>query len=213
MIGSETYGGARNVLVRNCTFIDTDVGLRFKSSRDRGGLTEKIYIDGIQMKNISREAILFNMYYEEDKPESGGERKSEPVTARTPQFQKFHIKNVVCNGAERAIFIQGLPEQFIRDIELTNITISAKKGVSCIDAEGLQFTDVDILLEQGPVYSIDNARNITIKHPAYTAGADLFMKVEGKQSENIQLIGADITKTKKSIELGNNVGPNTVVKK
>jgi polygalacturonase len=213
VVGSETYGGTRNVMVRNCTFIGTDVGLRFKSSRDRGGLIEKIYIDGIQMKDISRQAILFDTYYEDDKPESGEARTSEPVTARTPRFQKFHIKNVVCNSAEQAIFIQGLPEQFIRDIKFTDIIISAKKGVSCIDAEGLKFTNVRVLLEQGPVYKIDNARNITIQHPTYTAGADLFIKVEGKQSDNIQLIDADVSKAKNQIELGKDVNTNVIVQK
>ena len=37
-IGSEMSGGVRNVRVNNCTFIGTDVGLRFKSTRGRGGV-------------------------------------------------------------------------------------------------------------------------------------------------------------------------------
>jgi polygalacturonase len=213
VIGSETYGGTRNISVRNCTFIGTDVGLRFKSSRTRGGLTENIYIDGIQMKDIANEAILFDMYYEDDKPASGEVRTSASVTERTPKMQNFFIKNIVCNGASQAIFIQGLPEQFARNIEFTNLTISAKKGISCIDAEGLQFNNVKVLLEQGPVYDIDNARNITIKKSTYTSGADLFIKVEGKESGSIQLFNTDISKAKKGIELGNDVKPNVVIEK
>jgi DNA sulfur modification protein DndE len=213
VIGSETYGGTRNVSVRNCTFIGTDVGLRFKSSRTRGGLTENIYIDGIQMKDIANEAILFDMYYEDDKPADGEPRTSALVTEQTPRMQKFFIKNVVCNGAEQAIIVQGLPEQYARDIEFKDITISAKSGVSCIDAEGLQFNNVNVILEQGPVYDIDNARNITIDHPKYTEGAALFMKVEGKISEGIQLIGADLGKAKNGIELGKDVNANAVVQK
>ncbi|MGD1045970.1 MAG: glycoside hydrolase family 28 protein [Bacteroidota bacterium] len=213
VIGSETYGGTRNISVRNCIFIGTDVGLRFKSSRNRGGLTENIYIDGIQMKNIVNEAILFDMYYEDDKPANGEVRKSMPVTERTPQFQKFYVKNIICNGASQAIFVQGLPEQFARDIELTNITISATKGVTCIDAEGLQFNNVRILLEQGPVFDIDNARDITITHPSYSAGADLFMKIVGKESENIKLLDADIKSAKKDFDLGKDVSPKVIIQK
>ncbi len=52
VIGSESYGGVCNVSVRNCLFIGTDVGLRFKSARGRGGLVEKVFIDGIQMRGI-----------------------------------------------------------------------------------------------------------------------------------------------------------------
>jgi polygalacturonase len=213
VIGSETYGGTRNISVRNCSFIGTDVGLRFKSSRTRGGLTENIFIDGIYMKDITTRAILFDSYYEDDKPESGEARVSAPVTERTPQFQKFFIKNVVCNGAQQAIFIQGLPEQFVKDIELTNISISAKIGVTCIDAEGLQFNNVKILLEQGPVFNIDNARNITIKHPTYTSNASLFMKVVGKGSENIQLLDADMKNVKKDFDLGKDVNPKAIIQK
>jgi polygalacturonase len=213
VIGSETYGGTRNVSVRNCTFIGTDVGLRFKSSRNRGGLTENIYVDGIYMKDIVHEAILFDMYYEDDKPAAGEPRTSALVTDRTPRMQKFFLKNIVCNGAGQAIFIQGLPEQYARDIELKDITISATKGISCIDAERLQLNNVHVISEQGPVYSIENARSITIDHPRYTDSVALFMKVEGKMSENIELIGADLSKAHMSIELDQDVSLNAVIQK
>ncbi|MGC4074277.1 MAG: glycosyl hydrolase family 28 protein [Nibricoccus sp.] len=41
-IGSEMSGGVRNILVQNCTFIGTALGLRFKTARGRGGLVENI---------------------------------------------------------------------------------------------------------------------------------------------------------------------------
>ena len=69
VIGSESYGGARNVSVRNCVFIGTDVGLRFKSARGRGGVIEKIFIEGIQMREIVTDAILFDMYYSGGAPD------------------------------------------------------------------------------------------------------------------------------------------------
>jgi polygalacturonase len=64
VIGSESYGGARNIAVRNCTFQGTDVGLRFKSSRGRGGVIEHIVVEGVSMTGIAREAILFDMFYD-----------------------------------------------------------------------------------------------------------------------------------------------------
>ena len=213
VIGSETYGGTRNISVRNCSFIGTDVGLRFKSSRSRGGLTENVYIDGIHMKNIATSAILFDSYYEDDKPERGDVRISAPITERTPQFQKFYIKNIYCNGADKAIFVQGLPEQFIKDVELTNITISAKTGVTCFDVEDLKFNNVKILLERGPVFDIDNGRNISVEHPAYTTGAALFMKVAGTKSENIQLLDTDIKNAKKDFEFGKDVDSKVIIQK
>ncbi len=41
-VGSEMSGGVRNILVERCTFLGTDVGLRFKTTRGRGGVVEKI---------------------------------------------------------------------------------------------------------------------------------------------------------------------------
>ena len=69
VIGSESYGGACNVSVRNCVFIGTDIGLRFKSPRGRGGVIEKIFIEGIRMREIATDAILFDMYYSGGSPD------------------------------------------------------------------------------------------------------------------------------------------------
>src|SRR6185312_2900248 len=62
-IGSEMSGGVRNLRVENCTFIGTDVGLRFKSTRGRGGAVEKIYISNIRMADLPGDAINFDLYY------------------------------------------------------------------------------------------------------------------------------------------------------
>src|SRR4029079_19675478 len=39
-IGSEMSGGVRNVSVSNCVFRGTDIGIRVKSQRGRGGVGE-----------------------------------------------------------------------------------------------------------------------------------------------------------------------------
>ena len=54
--------------------VGTDVGLRFKSKRGRGGIVENIYIRNISMMDIITDAITFNMYY-------GGKSVSEMKAA------------------------------------------------------------------------------------------------------------------------------------
>ena len=211
VIGSETYGGTRNVSVRNCTFIGTDIGLRFKSSRTRGGKTENIYIDGIQMKDIVNEAILFDMYYEEGKPEQGSMREKMPITERTPLFQKFHINNVVCNGASHAIFIRGLPEQFVNGIEFTDITISAKRGVIGVDAEQLQFKNVRLIVDEGPIFDFDNMKDITIQRPGFQSSITPFLKVSGKESMEIYLLDTKLSGISQQIERGSEVRSDAVI--
>jgi hypothetical protein len=97
--------------------------------------------------------------------------------------------------------------------KISGLVKNVETGVPCIDAEGLQFNHVKILLEQGPVFDIDNARNITIEHPAYTAGVSLFMRVAGKESENIRLLDADTKSAMKEFDLGKEVNPKAINRK
>jgi polygalacturonase len=147
-IGSEMSGGVRNVWVTNCTFIGTDIGLRFKSTRGRGGVVEKIYISDVRMTDIPSDAINFDLFYGGkaplDETAEGTEPPCPPVTEATPRFQDIHITDVVCRGARAAMLLQGLPEMPIRRIELRDVSITSEQGVSVMDAEGISFTNVRV---------------------------------------------------------------------
>lgn len=147
-IGSEMSGGVRNVRVDNCTFMGTDVGLRFKSSRGRGGVVEKIYVANVRMTDIPGDAINFNLYYggKSALEETAGDAGTNlpPVTEATPQFRDIHIENILCRGAKKAIVLQGLPEMAIRGIALKNVTITSQQGVEVTDAENISFENVRV---------------------------------------------------------------------
>lgn len=147
-IGSEMSGGVHNIRVDNCTFMGTDVGLRFKSTRGRGGVVEKIYITNVRMADIPGDAINFNLYYENKSPleetNANAEIKIPPVDEGTPQFRDIHIENMICRGAQNAIVLEGLPEMPIRDIFLKNVSITSQKGVSVTDAENVVFDNVQV---------------------------------------------------------------------
>ena len=153
VVGSEMSGGVKNIMVRNCQFLGTDVGLRFKSTRGRGGIVENINIDGISMTDIKTDAITFNMYY-------GGKSVAEaladgdnpnntdmmPVDETTPIFRNINISNVVCNGAGRAMEFNGLPEMPIDGITLRNVNIIAKKDAEFHNCKNITQKDVKITL-------------------------------------------------------------------
>ncbi|HEX6849203.1 MAG TPA: glycoside hydrolase family 28 protein, partial [Chitinophagaceae bacterium] len=85
VIGSEMSGGARNIYVSNCTFVGADIGLRFKTTRGRGGMVENIFIKDIYMKDIPAEAILFDMYYmAKDPVVLAGEKRELPKVEFKP---------------------------------------------------------------------------------------------------------------------------------
>jgi DNA sulfur modification protein DndE len=169
VVGSEMSGGARNLYVSDCSFLGTDIGLRFKTTRGRGGVVEKIYVNNINMKDIPAEAILFDMYYmaKDPVPLSGEKRDAPkvelfPVTAATPQFKDFHISNVVCHGAEKAIFIRGLPEMPISDIYLRDITIKAKKAGDCIAGNNISMTNVTLLTKDDGKINVQDSKQVKL---------------------------------------------------
>ena len=151
VVGSEMSGGVKNISVKNCQFLGTDVGLRFKSTRGRGGIVENIYIDGISMTDIKTDALTFNMYYggksvaevlaDGDKPDN---QTKMPVTEETPIFRNIHISNVVCNNAGRAMEFNGLPEMPIKGISLKNITIQAKSDAVFYNSQDIRKENVNI---------------------------------------------------------------------
>jgi len=162
VIGSEMSGGARNIFVSDCSFIGTDNGLRFKTVRGRGGVVEQIYIKNIRMKDIVRDAILFDMYYF-TKPADNEKTAVLPVTEATPQFRDFQISNIVCQGAERGIFIRGLPEMPIRNIVMDNLVMKINNGVEIMEASDIQLNQVQLISDKttSPV-SVKNSSNVIV---------------------------------------------------
>ena len=153
VVGSEMSGGVRNISVRNCQFVGTDVGLRFKSTRGRGGIVENIYIDGISMTDIATYAVTFNMYYggksvAEVLAEGGTslEVTTMPVTEETPIFRHIDIRNVNCYHAGYAMEFNGLPEMPIDGINLENISISARHDATFQYSKNITKKNVNISL-------------------------------------------------------------------
>ncbi|HEU4902796.1 MAG TPA: glycoside hydrolase family 28 protein [Flavisolibacter sp.] len=207
VIGSEMSGGARNLYVDNNTFIGTDIGLRFKTTRGRGGVVENIYVNNTYMKDIAGEAILFDMYYAAQDPVPlAGEKREPPkvetlpVTEATPQFKNFYIRNVVCNGAEKAIFVRGLPEMNIKNIFLDNVIIQANKGLDMTEGNNIVLNNVQLITnEVNPVLTIHNSQNIAINKVGYDS-ADVLLTVTGEKSNGITIAGTDTGKAKKGVE-------------
>lgn len=208
VIGSEMSGGARNIWVYDCTFIGTDIGLRFKTSRGRGGIVEKIYINNISMTDIPGEAILFDMYYGGKDPIAlAGEKREapkvefQPVTEATPQFRDFHISNVVCYGAEKGIFIRGLPEMHVKNIVLENMVLQAKRGIDCQEASGITFNNIKVISQEtDPVVEILNSDNLVFNKLVYKEGSNLLFRVGGDRSGKISIKNTDTGKAQQKVQ-------------
>lgn len=147
VIGSEMSGGVEGVLVDGCRFIGTDVGLRFKSTRGRGGLVKDIVCNNIYMKDIVTYGVIFNLYYEgvaATEMKEGGKSDLRPVDETTPEFRDFSFSNITCAGAKQAIFINGLPEMPVRNVAFRRCRFTADKGAEVNYAEDVTFDNVVI---------------------------------------------------------------------
>ncbi|UQZ82941.1 Polygalacturonase [Paenibacillus konkukensis] len=184
VIGSEMSGGVRHMLVSDCSFVGTDVGLRFKSTRGRGGVVEQVYIRNIRMKDIAREAITFNMYYE---VKADTDAAAE-VNEGTPRFRDIFIEDAVCAGAETGIQLKGLPEMPIRGIHLQRVCIEAQRAIECSNAENISMSEVTVVpKEEGPVARIHNSRDILIEKLSCPARQEVLLHATGERTAGIDL--------------------------
>jgi hypothetical protein len=215
VIGSEMSGGAKNMYISNCTFIGTDIGLRFKTTRGRGGVVENIFIKDIYMKDIPGEAILFDMYYMAKDPIAlAGEKRElpkaefKPVDETTPVFKNFHISNVYCNGAAKGIFLRGVPEMHVKDIVLENMVLQADKGIDVQEASNISFRNITIIsANTNPVVDILNSDNISFDKITYKEGSEVLFRVSGDRVKNITIKNTDGANSKQKLltEFGTDV--------
>ncbi|MFT7155441.1 MAG: polygalacturonase [Parvicella sp.] len=216
-IGSETSGGVRNVHISDCTFIGTDCGLRFKSTRGRGGVVENIYISNIDMVNIPAEAIRFNLYYGGESPiPSDGNKKNKsvkreivPVSILTPSFKSIYMKNITATGSGVAAFFQGLPEMKLSDIHLENVFLEAKKGITMIDAKGIYLKNVSVMQDTGPAMILFNTKQLEVSSFKYKPSINPVFNIYGEETENIVLQGFDVDMS--SLKLSEEVDENAIV--
>ena len=121
----------------------------------------------------------------------------------TPQFRNFYIKDVVANGAEKAIFLRGLPEMNIKDIHLENVTIKAKKGIEIIEVAGIFLKNINVITEDtSPVVMIRNSSNINISNLKYPDNSKVLFDVSGEKTKAVKISGTDVSKAKMASLLG-----------
>lgn len=194
VVGSEMSGGVKNVKVTNCKFSGTDVGLRFKSTRGRGGVVGNIYIENIAMNNIATEPLLFDLFY-------GGKSASEaladgdeseatdlalkPVDETTPQFRDIFIRDVWCNGARRAMLFNGLPEMNVEHVTLDNVSVYATLGAQLNESTGVRLTNVKVYPEQGPALMMNNVKEVKIENFLCPEGMEEAMVVTGSRNREV----------------------------
>ena len=196
VVGSEMSGGVKNVKVAHCTFIGTDVGLRFKSTRGRGGVVENIWINDIDMVRIPTEAIRFNLFYGGNSPileetqSAETEARDEtlmPVTEETPSFRNIHMRDIRVTQSETAAQFQGLPEMNLQNVTLEDASFDTRKGITVIDGDGLSFKNIRLHQAEGPAFTFYNSKNAEVSEVEFAQQSEQWVRVLGPLSADIRL--------------------------
>jgi hypothetical protein len=156
VIGSETAGGVRNVAASNIVAKGTEIGIRIKSGRSRGGVVENLRFDNWVIDNPVRDGILVTNYYVRI-PE-------EPVSERTPVFRNISISNVTVSGAPVVVDIQGLPEMPISGLRIHDLVGAGKRGLQAFNTKGLELHNIDIDAADGPTFLIRDSSDLQMDH-------------------------------------------------
>lgn len=215
VVGSEMSGGVKNIVVSNCQFLGTDVGLRFKSSRGRGGVVENIYISNMSMIDIATEPILFNLYYGgksaveslDDNDQIEQAEVLPAVDETTPTFRNIYINNVYCSNARRAMYFYGLPEHNISNINIENVTIHSNIGAELLESENIKLKNINIYPKEGPALQLRNVKGVKVDNLVTYPELDNIFEVSGRRSENISIFSSY---GKEHLKIGKDTRPNIV---
>ncbi|HVX26781.1 MAG TPA: glycoside hydrolase family 28 protein [Parafilimonas sp.] len=117
--GTESNGGFKNITISNCVF-DYCRGLALETVD--GGLLEDVTIDNITMRDIVNDPIFLRL----------GARMRAPQNTPVGKLHRVIISNVIVYNADSdyACTISGIPGNNIEDVELDNISIYYKGGVT-----------------------------------------------------------------------------------
>lgn len=168
-IGSETSGGARSIVIRNLVYKNTRYGFRMKSAANRGGFIENVFVDNLEMVNVSypiHMCLNWNPAYSYCELPEGYEGEipfhwnilTEKVDRETgiPRVKNITVKNINSyneadyQGTSRAFEMEAFLEKPMSDIFFENVKIKAAEFgyIQCV--ENLRFQNVEISVKDEP---------------------------------------------------------------
>ncbi|MBE2212860.1 MAG: hypothetical protein IAE82_03240 [Opitutaceae bacterium] len=166
-IGSESCGGIRHILIRDCEFRNAASLANIKTNRERlGGVIEDVRIEDCVYTNTifrdepwNRAPISVDAYYYEN---VGSPDVAEPLTPATPRLRDIHFKNIVIDNPNgRFMWLCGFLQLPLGGITFENVSGRARYGLHLQNVDGLRFNDVNITALEGPPVVAINARNVT----------------------------------------------------
>lgn len=184
--GSETAGGVKNVYVHDCVFEGTQIGIRFKTRRNRaGGVNDALY-EKIRMINVG-EAFKWDLLGSKRYVGELAERyPPRAINKLTPTIKDIHIKNFIVESAEKILSVNGIPEIPCSNVLIENGKINSKKLIGALnDVDGFTFRNLNIYAEDNKINILDG-RNILFDDVTFAVPhGEILTNIKGDKSQNI----------------------------
>jgi len=176
--GSETSGGIRHVLVYNMRGVGTQYGLRFKSTIQRGGVIEDIYLQNIEMDGVSDPFVVDLNWlpaYNASKLPVGYDVSRVPIHWRkmltpvsseqgTPKFRNIYFENITAINATTCIKVGGVKTGTIDNFTFKNTAFEGINPGYIKWAKDWKFEDFSVKASNKGKVIINDCSNIKINN-------------------------------------------------
>lgn len=183
-IGSEMSGGVKNVFAYNLGVDRADFGFRMKSTRGRGGIVENIWIQGLTIKSVSEAAVQIDMNYE---------KSVAKLNTDLPIFRNISVKDIVCDKAKTAIFVDGLNDLPLENLDFESLKIASSYGITFNNSRNITLNDISINSKHSPFYEFADIDSLSSKNLSCPKEINNCVSIFGDNSKNIELNGHGIS--------------------
>lgn len=172
--GSETSGGIRNIVAYNLKGKGTKYGLRFKSTVQRGGVIENIYLSNIVMDGVRDPFVVdlnWHPAYSNSLLPNGYNPDSIPVHWKkmlltvdpkvgTPKFRNIFFENIVATKASTCFKVAGIETGTIDNFNFSNINFDGQNAGSIKWAKNWKFSNFSVKGTLQPELKISDSSNV-----------------------------------------------------
>lgn len=170
--GSETSGGIRNVVAYNLKGLGTKNGLRFKSTRHRGGIVENIWLHNIELEGVVNPLVLdlnWHPAYSTSILPQGYDIETVPVHWKKmltpvdpelgiPKFRNIFFSEIKAIDAKTCLSVAGIEESTIDGFSFFNVHLQGEKAGRIHFARDWHFENFS--LEAGDSLELENNKGV-----------------------------------------------------